>query len=82
MSRVVSNCTTCNFKHFTQLFFIDKTGNDCFTSKADIWSALLTLIYVLLGKTERVLPLEKVCIIKGNYQVAVNLINLFLLKAH
>ena len=47
---------------FTQLFFIDETGKDRFTSKADIWSALLTLIYVLLGKNERIVPLEKVCI--------------------
>lgn len=43
-----------------ELFFIDKFGKDCFTSKADIWSAFLTLIYVLLGKHERILPLEKV----------------------
>ena len=45
---------------FMQLFFIDETGEDCFTSKADVWSALLTLIYVLLGKSERNEPLEKV----------------------
>ena len=43
-----------------QLFFINKMGGDCFTSKADVWSALLTLIYVLLGKSERIVPLEKV----------------------
>ena len=43
-----------------QLFFIDETGRDCFTSKADVWSAFLTLIYVLLGKFEKREPLEKV----------------------
>ena len=43
-----------------QLFFVDETGKDKFTSKADIWSAFLTLIYVLLGKNEGEEPLEKV----------------------
>lgn len=57
---------------FTQLFFNDENGQDRFTSKADIWSALLTLIYVLLGKNERIGPLEKVCIIKAKHQLSGN----------
>ena len=45
---------------YSQLFFIDKMRADCFTSKADAWNAFLTLIYVLLGKNEKDVPLEKV----------------------
>ena len=57
---------------FTQLFFNDEDGKDRFTSKADIWSGLLTLIYVLLGKNERIVPLEKVRIIKAKHQLSGN----------
>ena len=59
---------------FTQLFFVDETDKDTFTSKAGIWSAFMTLIYVLLGKNERIIPFEKVCIIEAKYQLSGNVL--------
>ena len=53
-------CICNSSKCCLQLFFVDETGKARFTSKADVWSALLTLIYVLLGKNEKVDPLGKV----------------------
>ena len=43
-----------------QLFFVNENGEDTFTAKADIWSAFLTIMHVLLGRDMNDIPLQKV----------------------
>jgi len=39
---------------------VNKNGEDIFTAKADIWSAFLTIMLVLLGKDVNNIALQKV----------------------
>ncbi|XP_065900190.1 uncharacterized protein [Dysidea avara] len=43
-----------------ELFFVDEKGEDTFTDKADIWSAFLTIMHVLIGRNENEMALDKV----------------------
>ena len=48
-----------------QLFFVNKNGKEAFTAKADVWSAFLTIMHVLLGRDVNIEPLTKV----GSYRL-------------